>query len=288
MKPRLYLETTVPSYLTSWPSRDLIIAAHQQITQDWWELRRGAFQIYISQFVLDEARAGRRPGCRPTIESVAVPPATGHHARGRGVNLRHSGVRQDPTQSRHRRGAHCNRGRTRHGFPANLELRAHCQCRDTQGDRLNLPGARHANARSSARPRSCKENRPCPGTPSSTKSGAPARKMPPSTVLTSKRSSRPRKSVNADPDTGLYPLSEIAGRRRLSPAVPAPSPTHFDSDSLHRAARVLSAFICVHRRPIWFFPSRRIPFSASQIIWPPTNVDQRRFLLPSGRDDLVI
>jgi hypothetical protein len=58
MKPRLYLETTVPSYLTSWPSRDLIIAAHQQITKDWWELRRGAFQIYISQFVLDEARAG--------------------------------------------------------------------------------------------------------------------------------------------------------------------------------------------------------------------------------------
>jgi hypothetical protein len=75
MKPRLYLETTIPSYLTSWPSRDLIIAGHQQITRDWWELRRGAFQIYISQFVLDEARAGDAlASSRPTVESVAVPP----------------------------------------------------------------------------------------------------------------------------------------------------------------------------------------------------------------------
>src|SRR5260221_6929338 len=58
MKPRLYLETTIPSYLTSRPSRDLVIAGHQQITRDWWEKRKKDFQIYISQFVLDEARAG--------------------------------------------------------------------------------------------------------------------------------------------------------------------------------------------------------------------------------------
>jgi hypothetical protein len=36
----------------------LIIAGHQQITRDWWENRRGSFQVYISQFVLDEVRAG--------------------------------------------------------------------------------------------------------------------------------------------------------------------------------------------------------------------------------------
>ena len=58
MKSRLYLETTIPSYLTSRPSRDLIIAGHQQVTRDWWERRRGDFQIYISQLVLDEAGAG--------------------------------------------------------------------------------------------------------------------------------------------------------------------------------------------------------------------------------------
>jgi predicted nucleic acid-binding protein len=58
MRPRLYLETTVPSYLTSRPIRDLIIAGHQQITRDWWENRRGDFRVYISQLVLDEAGAG--------------------------------------------------------------------------------------------------------------------------------------------------------------------------------------------------------------------------------------
>ncbi|HEY3965934.1 MAG TPA: type II toxin-antitoxin system VapC family toxin [Planctomycetaceae bacterium] len=58
MKPRLYLETTIPSYLTAWPSRDLVVAAHQQMTKEWWRIRRDAFEVYISQFVLDEAGAG--------------------------------------------------------------------------------------------------------------------------------------------------------------------------------------------------------------------------------------
>ncbi|MGA2774399.1 MAG: type II toxin-antitoxin system VapC family toxin [Bryobacteraceae bacterium] len=58
MRQTLYLETTIPSYVTSRPSRDLIIAGHQQVTKEWWEKRRDAFQIYISQLVIDEAGAG--------------------------------------------------------------------------------------------------------------------------------------------------------------------------------------------------------------------------------------
>jgi hypothetical protein len=58
MAQRVCLETTIPSYLTAWPSRDLIIAGHQQLTKEWWRARRNEFDLYISQFVLDEASAG--------------------------------------------------------------------------------------------------------------------------------------------------------------------------------------------------------------------------------------
>jgi hypothetical protein len=60
MKPKLYLETTIPSYLVASPSRDLIVAAHQQITNEWWANKKDDFEIVISQFVFDEASAGDR------------------------------------------------------------------------------------------------------------------------------------------------------------------------------------------------------------------------------------
>lgn len=56
--PTIYLETTIPSYLVARPSRDLIVAAHQQITQDWWRDAREHFDIYISEAVLTEIRIG--------------------------------------------------------------------------------------------------------------------------------------------------------------------------------------------------------------------------------------
>ena len=36
MRPKVYIETTIVSYLAAWPSRDLIRAAHQQLTKEWW------------------------------------------------------------------------------------------------------------------------------------------------------------------------------------------------------------------------------------------------------------
>ena len=54
----VYLETTFISYFVSRPSRDLLVAAHQQITHDWWTDRRQDFECYVSQVVIDEASAG--------------------------------------------------------------------------------------------------------------------------------------------------------------------------------------------------------------------------------------
>ena len=56
--PSVYLETTIPSYLAAHPSRDLIMAAHQQITHDWWLNAQERFDLYISDAVLNEIRGG--------------------------------------------------------------------------------------------------------------------------------------------------------------------------------------------------------------------------------------
>ncbi len=56
--PTLYLGSTIPSYLAVYPSRDLVVAAHQHITREWWDRARPDFDVYISQAVLDEISAG--------------------------------------------------------------------------------------------------------------------------------------------------------------------------------------------------------------------------------------
>ena len=58
MKPAVYLETTIPSYLTAWRSPELIMAARQQITREWWDGRRDDFDLFVSQLVIDEASSG--------------------------------------------------------------------------------------------------------------------------------------------------------------------------------------------------------------------------------------
>ena len=58
MKPKLYLETTIPSFLTARPSRDVVIAGQQQVTRDWWNDRRPRYELYVSALVLDEVSQG--------------------------------------------------------------------------------------------------------------------------------------------------------------------------------------------------------------------------------------
>src|SRR4051812_35863628 len=57
MRPTAYVETTVPSYLTAWPSRDVVRAGHQQLTRDWWA-RRHEYELFVSSLVHSECAAG--------------------------------------------------------------------------------------------------------------------------------------------------------------------------------------------------------------------------------------
>lgn len=66
----VYLETTFVSYLVSLPARDLVIAAHQQVTHDWWSHRRQQFRCVVSQVVIDEISAGDPDEIRKRLEVV--------------------------------------------------------------------------------------------------------------------------------------------------------------------------------------------------------------------------
>lgn len=66
----VYLETTFVSYLVALPARDLVIAAHQQVSREWWQRRRPQFRLVISQVVLDEISAGNESEARKRLELV--------------------------------------------------------------------------------------------------------------------------------------------------------------------------------------------------------------------------
>ena len=60
MPQKVYIETTIVSYLTSRPSGDTLTRSHQELTHEWWKARRDQFEIYVSEIVLDEAGRGDR------------------------------------------------------------------------------------------------------------------------------------------------------------------------------------------------------------------------------------
>ena len=70
MPPTVYIETSVVSYLISNPNRDLVIAGHQQITQEWWASRLQAFEVYISELVVREASGGDESSAQKRLEAI--------------------------------------------------------------------------------------------------------------------------------------------------------------------------------------------------------------------------
>ena len=67
---RVYVETTIPSLLVAHPSRDLITAARQIITAEWWSTARERFELVISEAVLDEIGAGDPVMAQQRLEAV--------------------------------------------------------------------------------------------------------------------------------------------------------------------------------------------------------------------------
>ncbi len=58
MKPRVYLETSVVSYLVGRLSRDVVVLGNQELTREWWSNRRQNYDLFISEVVIGEASIG--------------------------------------------------------------------------------------------------------------------------------------------------------------------------------------------------------------------------------------
>ena len=67
----VYIETTVVSYLVANPSRDALLAAHQQLTRQWWQDERRRYECVTSPEVFREAALGDAVMSRRRLEALA-------------------------------------------------------------------------------------------------------------------------------------------------------------------------------------------------------------------------
>lgn len=75
MKPGVYIETSVVSYLTARPSRDVVALGRQEVTRRWWETRREGFSLVVSPLVIEEAGQGDAGHAQARLEALAGIPS---------------------------------------------------------------------------------------------------------------------------------------------------------------------------------------------------------------------
>ena len=71
VKSKIYIETSILSYLTARPSNDIRVVANQNTTIEWWETRRSSFELFISEFVIAEASLGNPDAAKKRLEVIA-------------------------------------------------------------------------------------------------------------------------------------------------------------------------------------------------------------------------
>jgi predicted nucleic acid-binding protein len=75
MVTSVYIESSIISYLASRPSRDLVTAARQAITADWWAHQKPNYEVYISALVEEEISAGDATAAAQRLQIVADIPS---------------------------------------------------------------------------------------------------------------------------------------------------------------------------------------------------------------------
>jgi len=70
LKPTVYIETSIPSYLTARASNDIRATANKNTTIEWWEQRKHEFDLYISEFVVVEAGRGHPDAASRRLNAI--------------------------------------------------------------------------------------------------------------------------------------------------------------------------------------------------------------------------
>ena len=68
MRQKVYIETTIISYLSARLSNNTIVAGRQVLTQEWWEQRRNSFDLAVSELVFQEAGEGDPEAAKKRID----------------------------------------------------------------------------------------------------------------------------------------------------------------------------------------------------------------------------
>ncbi len=71
LKAKVYIETSIISYLTARPNYDIRAVANQNITLEWWETQRPNFDLLISEFVIAEASLGHPEAAQRRLAAIA-------------------------------------------------------------------------------------------------------------------------------------------------------------------------------------------------------------------------
>ncbi len=69
-KPKIYVETSIISYLASRPSRDYMVLARQEMTREWWSVSRPNYDVFVSPLVESEAMAGDQEAAKRRMEMI--------------------------------------------------------------------------------------------------------------------------------------------------------------------------------------------------------------------------
>jgi hypothetical protein len=137
-KPTVYIETSIVSYLTARPSRDLLVAAHQQLTVVWWDEQRTHYELFTSQVVVAEARAGDPDAAQRrlvVLERLPLLDVTDAAIALATLLIPRAGA---PCSSSPRCAPPCSGVCPRDAVSADVELHASGQCAVTESHRTGL------------------------------------------------------------------------------------------------------------------------------------------------------